>query len=88
MSNTMRDLIAAITAHSGMDADDIRQAGEHGADTGWPGFTYTVDGARFYRENADIIDDMLIDTADSFGQSVAELIASSSGDGPNSVRRR
>jgi len=72
----MSELLAAIREHSSMDNDQIRQAGEHGADTGWPGFTYTIDGAEFYRANDRIIDEMLADDADSMGlDSVAALIA-------------
>jgi hypothetical protein len=68
-------LIEAIETHSGLDRDDIRQAGEHGADAGWAGFTYTVDGAEFYRENAELVDELLQEMADEMGQSVAELVA-------------
>lgn len=71
----MELLLEAIRRHSGMGDEEIREAGEHGADAGWPGFTYTADAAGFYRENADIIDEMLADTADSMGVTVAGLIA-------------
>ena len=68
-------LLEAIRRHSGMDDDQIRQAGEHGADAGWAGFTYTGDGAEFYRANDERIDAMIADDADDFGVSVAEFIA-------------
>ena len=52
-------------------------AGEHGADAGWAGFTYTVDAATFYRENDEQIDAMLAEDADSYGYaSVAAFVAS------------
>lgn len=72
----MRQLIDAIERHSGMGHGEIREAGEHGADTGWPGFTYTIDAATFYRENDALIDELAQDTADNFGQTVAAMVAS------------
>lgn len=70
-------LLRAIREHSGMELDSIREAGEHGADTGWPGFTYTTDGADFYRANSRTIDAMLADDADDMGYpDVAALVAS------------
>lgn len=74
-NDTMRRLVAAIERHSGMGLDEIREAGEHGADTGWPGFTYTADGATFYREHDELVDAVAQDMADSLGQTVAELVA-------------
>lgn len=70
-------LVKAIETHSDMAREEIVQAGAHGADAGWPGFTYTVDGATFYRENADLIDELLADTADDMGYpNVGALVAS------------
>lgn len=76
MSDSYRQLVDAIREHSGMDVDEIISAGEHGADAGWPEFTYTVDGARFYREHDDKIDELAQSMADDMGyESVAELVA-------------
>lgn len=72
----MDKLVEAIEKHSGMDREQIREAGEHGADAGWPGFTYTAEGAEFYRDHSRLVDDLLQDTADDMGYgSVAELVA-------------
>ena len=72
----MDKLVEAIENHSGMEREDIIQAGEHGADAGFPGFTYTVDGAKFYREHSEMVDELLQNTAEDTGyDSVAELIA-------------
>lgn len=60
-------LLEAIREHSGMDDDDIRQAGEHGADAGWPGFTYTLDGAEFTRKHVELVYDLLAQEAEEFG---------------------
>ena len=74
--DTYETLLKAIKSHSGMGKSEIREAGEHGADTGWPGFTYTVDGAEFYRTNSREIDELLQQSADDMGyKNVAELIA-------------
>jgi hypothetical protein len=76
MSDTYEQLAEAIREHSSMDNDQIREAGKYSADAGWPGFTYTVDGADFYRANAEHIDELLADMADSMGlDNVAALIA-------------
>lgn len=70
-------LVAAVREHSGLDLDEIRSAGEHGADAGWAGFTYTADGAEFTRAHSDLIYRLLTDEADEFGYpNVATFVAS------------
>lgn len=69
-------MLRAIRDHAGLELSTIRDAGNHGADAGFGGFTYTVDGAEFYRANADTIDAMLQDDAEAFGyDDVATLIS-------------
>lgn len=69
-------LTRAIREHSDMELSAIREAGEHGADTGWPGFTYTLDGAEFTDRNASDIDELLQLDADDFGyDSVSAFVA-------------
>lgn len=69
--------LQAIRDHSGMELSQIRSAGEHGADTGWPGFTYTADGEEFYRKHQREIVDLLGETADEMGyENVAQFVAS------------
>lgn len=69
-------LTRAIREHSGMELSQIREAGEHGADTGWAGFTYTADGENFYRANQREIVELLSDDADEFGyETVAAFVA-------------
>jgi hypothetical protein len=60
-------LVRAIRDHSGLELATIRDAGTHGADAGFGGFTYTVDGAEFYRANDRLIDELLQEDADDFG---------------------
>jgi len=72
----MENLIKAIKEHSGMTDSEIMQAGEHGADTGWSGFTYTGDCVDFYDQYKDLIWELLRDTADQMGQNAIELISS------------
>lgn len=77
MDSRMTELLAAIVDHSGLDREDIRQAGEHGADAGWAGFTYTSDGADFTRSNRDLVWTLLAEEAESFGfENVAAFVAS------------
>ena len=72
----MKKLIAAIKRHSGMENDQIIEAGEHGADAGWPGFTYTNEAAEFYQKNKDAIWELLNEESDNQGVPVLDLIAS------------
>jgi hypothetical protein len=76
-AQTAVSLTQAIRDHSGMEMSQIREAGEHGADAGWPGFTYTKDGADFTDANAALLDEMLQLGADDFGHDdVAAFVAS------------
>jgi hypothetical protein len=60
-----------------MTDDEIIQAGEYGADAGWPAFTYTQDAAGFYRDNAELIDELLQSDAEDFGyDNVAAFVGS------------
>jgi hypothetical protein len=77
MNDRMDALVAAIQAHSGLTRSDIRQAGKHGADAGWSGFTYTTDGAEFTRSNRSLVWELLSDDAEEFGfDSVPAFVAS------------
>lgn len=71
------ELVRAIREHSGLELSSIRDAGTYGADSGFAGFTYTVDGAEFYRANDRLIDELLADDAEEFGfDSVPAFVAS------------
>lgn len=71
------ELLRAIRKHSGMELSSIRDAGNYGADTGFAGFSYTEDGAAFYRANSDTIDAVLQEDAEEFGYpNVGAFIAS------------
>lgn len=75
--STYIGLLYAIREHSGMELSAIRQAGEHGADAGWPGFTYTSDGAEFTDNNSALLDELLQLESDEFGyDDVASFVAS------------
>ncbi len=73
---TYTKLLHAIREHSGLELATIRQAGEHGADAGWGGFTYYSDTCAFTAANRSAIMDAISDDADEFGQTVPEFIAS------------
>jgi hypothetical protein len=75
-SDRMDQLVAAIQEHAGLTLSDIEQAGRHGADAGWSGFTYTSDGADFTRANRSLVWELLSEEADDFGApSVAAHVA-------------
>lgn len=62
-----------------LDADQIKDVAEHGADAGWPGFTYYSDTCAFYEAHKEAIWDMLSNDADDQGTSIMALIASFGG---------
>ena len=69
-------LYKAIKRHSGMDKEQIIEAGEHGADAGWPGFTYYTDTVKFYDKYHDQIWELAIEEAGEFGnKNVFEMCA-------------
>jgi hypothetical protein len=69
-------LVRAIREHAGLELETIKDAGRHGADAGFGGFTYTVDGAEFYRANSALVDELLQTDADDFGHAnVGEFVA-------------
>jgi hypothetical protein len=60
------ELLRAIREHSSLELASIRDAGTHGADSGFGGFTYTSDGAEFTRENERLVWDLLREDAEEF----------------------
>lgn len=77
MDGRMLELLEAIEEHSGLTRSEIHQAGEHGADAGWGGFTYTSDGADFTRANRELVWTLLAEEAESMGaESLAAYVAS------------
>jgi hypothetical protein len=73
--NVYERLRKAIKDHSGLDDEQIRDAGSHGADAGWAGFTYTTDACEFYRANKEDIWELLRDAADEQGMKPMELVS-------------
>ena len=71
----LADMIRAIKDHSGMDVAEIVEAARHGADSGWPGFTYTSDCVDFYNAHEDAIQAWLHEDADSQGVTVPVMIS-------------
>jgi hypothetical protein len=71
------ELLRSIRQHSGLELASIRDAGTHGADSGFGGFTYTSDGAEFTRANQRLVWDVLSEDADEFGyDNVAAFVGS------------
>jgi len=71
----MHRLVQAIKRHSGLSVEEIIQAGENGADSGWSGFAYYSDTTEFYNNNEERIWDLLESTASDLGQKPLALVA-------------
>ena len=57
-----------------LDREQLADVARHGADTGWPGFTYTADTVAFYRSHKSEILDLAKSMAEDFGQGMLEMI--------------
>ena len=57
-----------------LDADQINDLAHFGADTGWPGLTYTTDCVELYDYYADEIREALNEDAESFGYDSPEAL--------------
>jgi len=70
------ELLRAIRDHADLELASIRDAGTHGADAGFGGFTYTQDAADFYDANEALIYELLREDADSMGaENVDAMVA-------------
>jgi hypothetical protein len=67
-------LFDRIKQHSCMDKDEIIEAGEHGADTGWIGFSYYADTCKFWAKNKSLIMELAEETANSLGEDLLSMI--------------
>lgn len=68
-------LLRRIIKHSSMDEDQIADAGRHGADAGWPGFTYHKDTLEFFKANRADIVALVNDMAEQMGESAIDMVA-------------
>lgn len=69
-------LYKAIKEHSGMDDEQIIEAANHGADSGWPGFCYTTDCMEFFQANAGDVWTLAAEVAEEIGNiTVTEMIS-------------
>lgn len=50
-----------------LDAQQIRELAEHGADAGWPGLTYTGELVELYDRHEEELWEALAEDADDFG---------------------
>jgi hypothetical protein len=70
------ELLRAIRAHSGLELASIRDAAEHGADSGFAGFTYYDDTSEFVAAHRSLVWQLLADDADELGfENVPALVA-------------
>ena len=71
------ELLKAIRDHAGLELATIRDAGTHGADSGFGGFTYYGDTSEFYEANHALLWQLLSEDAEEFGyDSVPAFVAS------------
>ncbi len=56
--------------------DNVEDVANHGANAGWPGFTYYSDTHKFAMRYRKLIVKMLEEQADEFGQEVVEMVSS------------
>jgi hypothetical protein len=68
-------LLRRIKKHSGMEDGQIIEAGNHGADAGWPGFTYTSDTAAFFKANRADIKALVEEMASDMGETPLDMVA-------------
>lgn len=79
----MLDLVERVAEQMGYDTpnnqefiDTMNDVANHGADSGWIGFTYYADTCAFYSANRRLIDSLAKDMADSCGNaSVQEMVS-------------
>jgi len=65
---TEHDTLSEIVeVHANLSEDEYSDIARHGADAGWPMFTYTKDCCEFFDNNEEDIVDFLNDEADSQG---------------------
>jgi len=70
MNSTLKN--AVIRAIGGKES--LRDVYEHGADSGFPGFTYYSDTCKFYARHKKAINELAEEMADSLGEDVIEMI--------------
>lgn len=71
-SRDVQRLVRAIRRN--LSVEELRDVASHGADSGWSGFCYTNECARFYRRHADAIWELLAEEADSLGENIPTMI--------------
>ena len=70
-------VLRAIREHADLELSDIIDAGRHGADAGWAGFTWYGDTSDFYRANEGLLWELLAGDADEYGaDSIPAFVAS------------
>ena len=61
-----KELIEMVVNQCG-DKQYAIDAGNHGADAGWPGFTYNSDCIEFFDKNKDMIEEFIEESVEEFG---------------------
>lgn len=72
MNSTLKNAVIRIIG--GKDA--LRDVYNHGADAGFPGFTYHVDTVAFYRKHRESINKMAHEMAEDIGEHTLDMVKS------------
>jgi hypothetical protein len=70
-------LINSVCKQLGEDnTDNLSDIANHGADAGFPGFTYYADTCKFFKKHRKEIVELVKNRAEDFGQSPIDFVAS------------
>lgn len=65
--NIYEKVFHAVQEHAKLDKEQFEDIAKHGADAGWPGFTYYSDTVAFFDRNKSLILDLVKEETDSMG---------------------
>jgi hypothetical protein len=69
-----KKLVSAVVRKLG-SRDYLRDVNYHGADGGFPGFTYTWETVEFYKRHKSQIVELLREYADDMGESISDVVS-------------
>jgi len=67
MEDIYKELYKAIKEHSDLSDEDLENVANHGADTGWAGFSYNDDLIDFFDKNEENIEKLAEQLAEDMG---------------------
>jgi len=70
MNSTLKNAVIRAIG----DKESLMDVYEHGADAGFPGFTYYSDTCKFYARHKQAINELAEELADGLGEDVIEMV--------------